>query len=136
MGNTHFRSDVRESGARTASFSTIAAGAVTANSFTGGTVSGTTVAGSSTVTGTGGVIAGSGKFFKLGTIYIITGAPSAFSNAGINAIATAAAGVSLATSVPRGSLFLNASSNVTASNVVWVKVKPATWGKVTTGSLL
>jgi len=126
MGNTHFRSDVRESGARTASFSTIA----------GGTISGTTISGTGTVTGTSGVIAGSGTYFKLGTVYIITGNPSAFSNAAINALATSAAGVALATSVPRGSIFLNASSNVTASNVLWVKVKPATWGKVTTGSLL
>jgi hypothetical protein len=120
MGTTHFRSDVKESGARTASFSTIAAGTFSATG---------------TVTGTSGVIAGSGTYFKLGTIYIITGSPTAFTNPGINAVATNAAGVALATSVPRGSLFLNASSNVTASNILYVKVKPATWGKVTTGSL-
>ena len=134
MGNTHFRSDVRESGSRTASFSTIAGGAVTVTSLTGGTVSGTTISGSSTVTGTGGVIAGSGTYFKLGTIYIVTGAPSAWTKAGINAAATAAAGVSLATSVPRGSIFINASVNVDATHGIYFKVAPATWSVVTTGS--
>lgn len=136
MGTTHFRSDVKESGSRTASFSTIAGGAVTVTSLTGGTVSGTTITGSSTVTGTGGVIAGSGKYFKLGSIYIITGAPSAFSTAGINAVATNAAGVSLATSIPRGSIFINASVNVDATHGIYFKVAPATWAVVTTGSKL
>ena len=124
MGTTHFRSNVKENGSLTASFST----------YTGGTFSGSTVSATGTVTGTGGVIAGSGKYFKLGTIYIITGVPSAFSNAGINAVATAAAGVSLATSVPRGSIFLNASSNVDATHGIYFKVAPATWSVVTTGS--
>lgn len=119
MGNTHFRSDVREHGSRTASFSTIS----------GGTISAT-----GTVTGTSGLIAGSGTYIKLGSIYIITGAPAAFSKAGINAVATAAVGVALATSVPRGSLFLNASSGATASQGVYFKTAPATWAVVTTGS--
>jgi hypothetical protein len=129
MGNTHFRSDVRESGSRTASFSTIAGGTIS-----GTTISGTTLSATGTVTGTGGVIAGSGKYFKLGAIYIITGNPTAFTNTAINAAATNAAGVSLATSVPRGSLFLNASSNVDATHGIYFKVEPGTWAVVTTGS--
>jgi hypothetical protein len=119
MGNTHFRSDVRESGARTASFSTYAAGTISATG---------------TITGTGGLLAGAGKYIKLGSIYIITGAPTAFSKAGIDAIATAAAGVAANTSIPRGSIFLNASVGMTASQGVYVKVAPATWAVVTTGS--
>lgn len=109
MGNTHFRSDVREHGSRTASFSTIA----------GGTISAT---------------GGAGSYYKLGSIYIITGAPANFQKAGIHAAATSAAGVALATSVPRGSLFLNASSGATASQGVYFKTAPATWAVVTTGS--
>ena len=124
MGSTHFRSDVREHGSRTASFSTIS----------GGTISGTTISASGTVTGTSGLIAGSGTYIKLGSIYIITGIPTAFSKAGINAAATSAAGVALATSVPRGSLFLNASSGATATQGVYFKTAPATWAVVTTGS--
>ncbi len=119
MGNTHFRSDVREHGARTASFSTYEAGTISATG---------------TVTGTGGLLAGAGSYIRLGTLYIITGAPTIFTKAGIDLVATGAAGVALATSIPRGSLFLNASSGMTATQGVYVKVAPATWSVVTTGS--
>jgi hypothetical protein len=109
MGKTHFRSDVREHGNRTASFSTFAGKAISVGS-------------------------GSGNYVKLGSVYIITGSPSAFTKAGIHAAATYAAGVANAASVPRGSLFLNASSNINASQGVYVKFAPATWAVVTTGS--
>lgn len=99
MGKTHYRSDVREKGSLTASFST----------FQGGR-------------------------YKVGSLYIVTGNPTAFTKAGISAAATSAAGVSQAASIPRGSIFLNASSNINASQGVYVKFAPATWAVVTTGS--
>ena len=113
MGVTHFRSDVKESGARTASFSTITAG---------------------TISSADGIDVATGKYYKLGSIYIITGVPAAFTKAGIDAVATLAAGVAANTSIPRGSMFLNASSGATASQGMYVKAAPSTWAVVTTGS--
>lgn len=74
--------------------------------------------------------------YKVGSsgLYIITGNPSAFTKAGITAAATLAAGVSAAANIPRGSLFLNASSNVNATQVAYLKIAPATWAAVTTAS--
>jgi hypothetical protein len=108
MGKTHFRSDVIEEGSRTASFST----------FSGGKMS------------LGG---GAGSYYKLGTLYIITGNPTAFTKAGINAAATSAAGVALS-AIPRGSLFLNASSNLNATQAAYIKINVSTWAAITTAS--
>ncbi len=109
MGKTHFRSDVIQEGSRTASF----------DSYTGGTFA---------------ISGGAGSYYKLGNLYIITGNPSAFTKAGISAAATSAAGVAAAANIPRGSLFLNASSNVNATQVAYLKIAPATWAAVTTAS--
>jgi hypothetical protein len=132
MGDTHLRSNLIEhsSGLRI-KYTNATLTTATITTLTGGTMST-----SGTVTGTGGVVAGSGKYFKLGSIYIITGAPATFNNAGLDAIATAAAGVSLATSVPRGSVFVNASVNVATGQLLYVKVAPATWTTITNGSNL
>jgi len=120
MGKTHFRSDVRESGARTASFSTIAAGTITA----GGAISATGI-----VTGTGGLVAGSGKYVKIGSVYIITGNLGTFDSATINAAATLALGATTATMVPIGTLFLNSSSN-SASYPMFHKHAHSAWQKI------
>lgn len=147
MGITHFRSDVKEQGTRKLAFTNASIVTATVNTLrvdgTARLVGNITADGNlsqtGTVTGTGGVIAGSGKYFKLGSIYIITGtALTTFTGAGVDAVATAAAGVALATSVPRGSLFINASSNVTASGyeVLLVKAAPATWCIVSTASAI
>jgi hypothetical protein len=111
MGSTHFRSDVREKGARTASFSTINAGAVVANTVSG------------VVTGnvTGNLTVASSGYIKLGTLYIISGKPTAFTNAGINAIATPNLGAT-PSDIPAGTVFLNASINMTGSLCMYTKV--------------
>lgn len=142
MGVTHFRSDVKEQGTRKLAFSNASIVTATINTLkvdgvlttAGGIVNTGAITSTTTVTGTGGVIAGSGKYFKLGSIYIITGAPAALTTEGIAAVATLAAGVSNNASIPRGSLFLNASSGGTATQRVYVKFAPATWAVVTTGS--
>lgn len=142
MGITHFRSDVKEQGSRRLCFSNASIVTATINTLrvdgTSTLVGNVSMSGNSsvtgTVTGTGGVIAGSGKYFKLGSIYIITGTPTALTTEGINLVATLAAGVSNNASIPRGSLFLNASSGGTATQRVYVKYAPATWAVVTTGS--
>ena len=143
MGVTHFRSDVKENGTHKLAFTNASIVTATVNTLKvdgNMTVAGTStltgnVTGTGTVTGTSGLIASAGTYIKLGSIYIITAAAlSDFLPATIDAAATAAAGVSLATSIPRGSLFINASSNVNASKVLLVKSAPATWCIVTTGS--
>jgi hypothetical protein len=113
MGNTHFRSDVREHGDRTASFGTYAGSKVALD---------------------GGVE----SYIKLGTMYIITGNPSAFTKAGLNAAATRALGVAGNASVPRGTLMINASSNASISGLqnLYTKVQPATWCGAITASLV
>jgi hypothetical protein len=136
MGITHFRSDVKEEGTRKVAFTN--ASLVVATVGTLKVTGGATIDGTSTltglVTGGAGLAAAAGTYIKLGAIYIITGAPTLFTKAAIDLVATGAAGVSLATSIPRGSLFLNASTGMTASQGVYVKVAPATWSVVTTGS--
>jgi hypothetical protein len=122
MGNTHFRSDVREKGARTASFSTIAGGAVTTTSLTN----------TGLTTATGGVSVPVTSYIKLGSIYMVTAAAasvSGFTNATINALASTALTGVVATKgdIPRGTLFINASSGAVASNVILVKVGLASW---------
>jgi len=76
----------------------------------------------------------SGSRYKVGALYIITGSPTAFTKAGINAAAVAAAGVSAISDIPRGSLFLNASSNLNATQGAYVKIATATWAALTTAS--
>ena len=113
MGNTHFRSDVREHGERTASFS----------SYEGGTV---------TLDG------GAGSYIKLGTVYIISAAPGAFTLAGLDAAATRALGVANAASIPRGSLMINASVNASRSGLqsFYMRATIATWCLGITASLI
>lgn len=133
MGITHFRSDVKEQGTRKLAFSNASIVTATINTLK---VTGD-LTNDGTVTGTGGLIAGSGTYVKLGAIYIITGAALAdFTGTSVDAIATNAAGVALATSVPRGSLFLNASSNAVASHMLLIKSAPASWLIQNTGSII
>ena len=115
MGSTHFRSDVREKGARTASFSTINAGAVVAATISG------TVTGDITGNVTGNLTVASSGYIKLGTMYLISGKPASFDNAGINAIATANIGAT-PSDIPAGTVFLNASINMTGSLCMYTKV--------------
>jgi hypothetical protein len=118
MGSTHFRSDVREKGARTASFSTINAGAVVANTVSG------TVTGDITGNVTGNLTAGAAGdagYVKLGTMYIISGKLASFDNAGLNALATIAVGAT-PSDIPAGTLFLNASINMSGSECMFTKV--------------
>ncbi len=133
MGNTRFRSDVREQGARTASFSTIQGGTISGNLTLSGN---NTFSGTSTMTGlvtaNGGVSIPASKYFKLGSIYIITAAAASvdgFTNASINALAsTALTGVvSTKGDIPRGTIFINASSNAVASNIMLGKIGLASW---------
>lgn len=75
------------------------------------------------------------SFFRIGTdVYIVTGVPTAFDNAGISALATSAVGVTIA-NIGEGSMVLSASLNHAAS-VCFVKTAPATWCNVTTGAEL
>jgi hypothetical protein len=134
MGNTRFRSDVREQGARTASFSTIQAGTISGTLTLSGAVSmSTTLTTTGLHTATGGVSVPATSYIKLGSIYIITGAPSGaagvFSNASVNALASTALTGVVATKgdIPRGTLFINASVGNAASNTVLVKVGLASW---------
>jgi len=144
MGNTHFRSDVREQGARTASFSTIAAGTLTCTSLTNtGTLTQTgAVTNTGLVTANGGVSVPATKYIKLGSIYIITAAAASItgvSNATINALASTALTGVVATKgdIPRGTIFVNASSNAVASNIMLGKVGLASWtGLGPSGSIL
>jgi hypothetical protein len=135
MGNTHWRSDLRETGAaRTASFSTIAAATVTTS---GAITGGTTITGGGLVTGTGGLYAPTGKYVRIGSIYIVSSAAvSAFTKAAIDALATGAIGVTLATSIPRGSIFINASSNTNSSQCLYVRSMTASWVLVSNGSIV
>ena len=142
MGKTHFRSDVKEEGTRKLAFTnaslvvaTIGTLKVTGNTTVDGTSTLTGNVGvTGTVTGTGGVIVGSGKYVKLGSVYIISGSPTAFTKAALHALATSAIGATLAAAVPRGSLLLNASSNLNATQAAYVKIAPASWMSITTGS--
>jgi hypothetical protein len=93
MGETHFRSDVKEKN------------------------SGTTVGFSKVEAGT---------YVKCGNLYIISGAPTAFTDAGVNAIATLALGATPA-DIPRGTIFMNASVNAAASTLILVKVSLGSW---------
>jgi hypothetical protein len=149
MGNTRFRSDVREQGARTASFSTIAAGTISGNLTVSGnnTYSGTaafssTVAVTGLTTATGGVSIPATSYLKLGSIYVVTAAAasvSGFTNATVNALAsTALTGVvSTKGDIPRGTIFINASSNAVASNIMLGKVGLASWtGLGPSGSMI
>jgi hypothetical protein len=120
MGKTHFRSDVRESGARTASFSTIAGGTITGS----GAVTGANVRGTS--------------YFRLGTdVYFISGVPGAFSNSGISAAATSNSGIGAA-NLGEGTMFLSASKNHPASTlfVLTRQGANASWTNVNTGAAL
>lgn len=138
MGNTRFRSDVREQGARTASFSTIAAGALTCNSL----VNAGAVTNTGLITATGGVSVPATSYVKLGSIYIITAAAAdvtGFTNATINALASTALTGVVATKgdIPRGTIFINASSNSVASNIMLGKVGLASWtGLGPSGSMI
>jgi hypothetical protein len=137
MGNTRFRSDVREKGARTASFSTIAAGALTCNSL----VNAGAVTNTGLITATGGVSVPSTSYIKLGAIYLISAAAAdvtGFTNATINALASTALSGVVATKgdIPRGSIFFNASSNAVASNLILVKVGLASWTGIDGGSVV
>jgi len=132
MGSTHFRSDVREKGARTASFSTIAAGALTCDSL----VNAGTVTQTGLSTNTGGVSVPATSYIKLGAVYVIcppavslSGAAGVFSNATLNAAASTALTGVVATKgdIPRGSLLLNASVGNTASTLIFIKVGLASW---------
>lgn len=134
MGNTHFRSDVREQGARTASFSTIVGGAITANTSltTAGLTNTGVVTNTGLITANGGVSVPATKYIKLGSIYIITAAAASItgvSNATINALASTALTGVVATKgdIPRGTIFINASSNAVASNIMLGKIGLASW---------
>ena len=113
MGKTHFRSDVKEHGDRTASFGSYVGSKVTL----------------------GG---GSGSYIKLGAMYIITGNPTAFTKAGLNAAASRALGVAGNASVPRGTVMINASANASISGLqnIYTKVQAATWVAAITASLV
>lgn len=131
MGSTHYRSDVREKGARTASFSTIAAGALTCDSLVNAGL----------VTATGGISVPVTSYIKLGNVYLITANQAdvdGFTNASINALASVALTGVVATKgdIPRGTLFLNASSNAVASNMILVKVGLASWYGQGGGSII
>lgn len=130
MGDTHFRSNVKEQGTYKIAFTNASIVTATINTLN---VTGN-LANTGTVTATGGLLVGSGKYIKLGSIYIITGAPTAFTSAGIDLVATLAAGVANSASIPRGSLFLNASAGATASQLIFAKAAPSTWSVVTLGS--
>ena len=142
MGKTHYRSDVIEEGTRKVAFSnaslvvaTIGTLKVSGNAVIDGTSTLTgNVAGAGTVTGTGGVIVGANKYLKLGSVYVISGAPTAFTNAGLSAVATLAIGATLTSAVPIGCLFLNASSNVNATQAAYVKFSTASWISITNAS--
>jgi hypothetical protein len=134
MGNTRFRSDVREHGARTASFSTIQAGTISGTvTLSGAIAMSSTLTTTGLHTATGGVSVPATSYIKLGSIYIISGAPSGaagvFSNASINALASAALTGVVATKgdIPRGTLFINASVNNAASSTLLVKIGLASW---------
>ncbi len=140
MGETHYRSDVKEQGTRKIAFTnaslvvaTIGTLKVTGNAVIDGT---TTLTG--VTTWQAPLTVGSGTdpmYIKLGSLYIISGiAFSAFTKAGLHAVATAALGVANAASIPRGTLMMNASVNVGALQALYAKVMPATWTTVTTAS--
>jgi hypothetical protein len=129
MGITHFRSDVKEKGTRKTAFTN--ASLVVATIGTLKVTGDATIDGDTTLTGQ---IVTSTDSIKLGSIYIITGIPTVFTKAALALVATAAAGVLLATHVPRGSIFLNASVGATATQGIYIKSAPATWAVVTTGS--
>ncbi len=130
MGKTHFRSDVKEEGTRKLAF--------TNASLVVATIGTLKVTGAATVDGalnlSGDVIVGSGQYLKLGSVYIISGSPGAFTKAGLHALATLALGATLASAIPRGTLLLNASSNLNATQAAYVKIAPASWMSITTGS--
>lgn len=144
MGNTRFRSDVREQGARTASFSTIAAGTLTCTSLTntGALTQTGAVTNTGLVTANGGVSIPATTYLKLGSIYVITAAAASvtgFTNATINALASTALTGVVATKgdIPRGTIFINASSNAVASNIMLGKVGLASWtGLGPSGSMI
>jgi len=123
MGNTHTRSNIIEKNSGlTASF-TYLKGTVT------GDITGN-VTGNVTGNLTGNLV---NSYVKLGNLYIITGKPDSFNNAGVSAVATSLIGT--LAGIPKGSLFLNASDNMTATEGVYVKTAATTWGKVTDGTL-
>ncbi len=131
MGDTHYRSNLIEKDAGlTASFTNLK-GDLTGDVT--GAVTGDVIG---NVTGnlTGDLVQ---TYVKLGTLYIITGNPDSFDNAGINVIATPAVGVLNASDIPVGCLFMNASSNIVATDAVYVKVGVlGSWGSISTGALL
>jgi hypothetical protein len=121
MGSTHFRSDVREKGARTASFSTVAAGALTCDSLVNaGTV---TTTGLSTLTG--GVSIPAAAYIKLGDAYVVVGKPTAFDLAAINVVASTFS--IFEGGVPKGTMMLNASVGCTASDCLFIATGSAAW---------
>ena len=132
MGSTHFRSDVREKGARTASFSTVAAGVLTCDSL----VNAGTVTQTGLSTNTGGVSIPTTSYLKMGSIYLISGAlpggGAIPTNASINVIASTALTGVVATKgdIPRGSIFLNNGTGCVASNIILVKVQLASWSGI------
>ncbi len=141
MGKTHFRSDVREKGARTASFSTIAAGALTCDSLVNaGAVTQTGIqTNAALLNANGGIAVPATTYIKMGSIYLISGAPStAFTNAVINALASTALTGVVATKgdIPRGTILFNASVNSVASNIILVKVGLASWSGIDGGSVI
>jgi hypothetical protein len=141
MGSTHYRSDVREKGARTASFSTIQAGSITGDLSLSGTVTTTGL-----TTATGGLLVPETKYIKLGSAYIITppavtlsGAAGIFSNATLNIVASTALTGVVATKgdIPRGTLLINASVGAVASCQILVKVGLASWAGIgASGSII
>jgi hypothetical protein len=121
MGDTHHRSNLREHSAGLVV-------AYTTGSFVDcnvGTITGTGVVAGANVRGT--------SYFRLGTdVYIVSGVPAAFTNAGVSLAATSGSGITEA-GLGEGTIFLSASLNHPAS-ACFVKVAPATWCNVTTGN--
>ncbi len=126
MGDTHFRSNVKEqtSGLKvaytTGSFVDCNVGTITS----GGAVAGANVRGTS--------------YFRLGTdVYIISGVPSAFTHAGISAAATNVSGITAA-NLGEGTMFLSASIGHPASTCFMIVTQgaAASWCNVQSGALL
>lgn len=155
MGETHFRSDVIEHGTRRVAFTNaslvvatigtlkVTGGAVVdgTSTLTGavgcGAVTSTGAVSGTILTGTTSVIVGAGadpKYIKLGSLYIISGNPGSFDNAGLSGAATLALAVANTASVPTGCLMLNASSNLGLLQAAYVKISAASWSTLTTAS--
>lgn len=143
MGSTHYRSDVREKGARTASFSTIQAGTISgALTLSGAIEMSSTLTVTGLTTATGGLVVPATKYIKLGSAYIITppaatlsGAAGVFANATLNAAASTALDGVVATKgdIPAGTLMINASVGAVASTLIFVKIGLASWAGVNGG---